>query len=62
VKWWCSQHELPEAFTTHRVIIKREMNGEREKNLTVKMELVKCLGVQLLLAQVVVVVAATSMY
>jgi hypothetical protein len=38
------------------------MNGEREKNLTVNMELVKCLGVQLLLAQVVVVVAATSMY
>jgi hypothetical protein len=33
-----------------------------KKNLTVNLELVKCLGVQLLLAQVVVVVAATSMY
>jgi hypothetical protein len=33
-----------------------------KKILTVNMELVKCLGVQPLLAQVVVVVAATSMY
>jgi hypothetical protein len=33
-----------------------------EKILTVNLELVKCLGVQLLLAQVVVLVAATSMY
>lgn len=33
-----------------------------KKILTVNMELVKCLGVQPLLAQVVVVVATTSMY
>jgi hypothetical protein len=34
-----------------------------KKILTVNLELVKCLGVQLLLlAQVVVLVAATSMY
>jgi hypothetical protein len=33
-----------------------------KKILTMNVELVKCLGIQLLLAQVVVVVAATSTY